>query len=58
MAKHPTGDYSKYKDGFMTSEGRFVSREEALKIASIAKQLKNKGLSEDIIGLLSEDLAR
>lgn len=43
-------------EGFVTSKGRFVSREEAAKIAKGQKQL-GKGLtSDDVRTLLSEDL--
>ena len=41
--------------GFMTSAGRFVSREEALKIADKAEQLKHGPRNPDSI-LLQEEL--
>lgn len=51
-------DYGKVKDGFMTSNGRFVSREEAMEIAKSMDQLVDKGLPPNVTGLLSEDLIR
>lgn len=48
-----------YKDGFMTSKGRFVSREEAFDIAKDQNQIQDKvlpSLTADSKMLLSEDL--
>ena len=44
--------------GFLTNTNRFVNRKEAYKIAFEANQIigPNKGLSENLIGLTSEDL--
>ncbi len=43
------------EDGFMTSTGRFVKREEALDIADKAGQLEHERI-HSLGGLLSEDL--
>lgn len=56
MDKNPTGELGRWKDGFTTSHGRFVSREEALSIAKARNQLQDKGLPDSVTGLLSEDL--
>lgn len=44
--------------GFLTNTNRFVTRQQAYKIAFAADQIKgpNKGQSENSIGLTSEDL--
>ncbi len=58
MTKTKDFDYKKVKDGFMTSNGRFVSREEAMEIADKMNQLYDKGIPKNATGLLSEDLMR
>lgn len=59
MTKYPEGDFSKFKDGFMTSKGRFVSREEAFDIAKKQDQIKEDvlpSLTHESTILLSEDI--
>lgn len=48
----------KYVQGFLTNTNRFVDRQEAYKIAFTVNQIHgpNKGQSENLIGLTSEDL--
>jgi hypothetical protein len=51
-------DFKQVKDGFITTNGRFVSREEATAIAEQAKQIgKGEGTNSGL-GLISEDLLR
>lgn len=54
-AEDATGEF---KQGFLTSENRFVDRQEAYKIAFEQNQIigPNKGKPTNIIGLTSEDL--
>lgn len=54
----PERKYKKYrsKQGFLTSENRFVNRMEALSIAISARQVNKKELHNPLIGLFSEDL--
>lgn len=44
------------KQGFLTSENRFVNRMEALSIAISARQVNKKELHNPLMGLFSEDL--
>ena len=46
----------KHEQGFMTSEGRFVDRREAAKIATAAKQLHGRHREEEVTVLTSEHL--
>ena len=42
--------------GFLTSSGRFVDRKEALEIALKANQVDRYKLTNELVGLFSEDL--
>lgn len=53
LEKHPKLSYNKLKEGFVTSEGRFVSREEARDIAFKSKQIEAT-LADEV--LMSEDI--
>lgn len=45
-----------HEQGFITSDGRFVDREEALRIATAAGQIIDDDSTRPHIGLFSEDV--
>lgn len=58
MNKFADFDYKTVKDGFITTTGRFVNRDEARAIAEQSKQIGKGEGNNAGLGLISEDLLR
>jgi hypothetical protein len=56
LHQHPCVSRHPHDQGFLTSQGRFVNRLNAMVIATESKQVLPKKLHNPLIGLFSEDL--